>query len=414
MHPALSGAAAWVRRNMKATFRALGSPGYSIFLLATLFVNLGLGVQLVAEGWVVHEITGSAAWLGVTAACARIPFVVFAPLGGVFADRYDRRVLLGAATLIRMVPPFLLAIAISLGYARVWCFVVAAVCLGVGNAFGMPTTQAMVRDLVPKPDIPSAVAMQVGQFQMARALGPLLASGVFAVASVSAGFHVTALCCVPLMLFCFRGARPGTQSGKKAPKSVFAALQEGFVAARANRTIAALLIGSMAVSLLLVSYPTLFPVLAKQLDSGVKGNAYLGGSVGVGAFVGALFMPSVLGKRPWAPVLTGAAVVGALAMLPLAWAPNLFVACALSGISSAGATSFMTVASATLQQVTPQEMLGRIMSLNLVMINAGMMLGSLLVGGLASYSLEFTFTALGSTTIGFALVFAAKTRTITA
>jgi MFS family permease len=378
-------------------------------VFATLLANLGLAVQEVAQGWIVLDLTGSAVWLGVVAAFGRVPFIIVAPIGGVFADRYNRRMMLGTSTVVRMLPAIALANIVPLGLARPWHFALAAVLLGLGHAFAVPTNQALVRELVPKPDIPSAVAMQVGQLQLARALGPLLASAVFAVASVSSGFYVTAICCVPLVLFCVPGFRsPAPDPAKKLRAPVFTALRQGLEMAREDRKLATLLVGSAVTALLLMSYPALFPLIAKQLGAGAAGNAYLGGASGLGAFIGALVMPSLVAKRNWVHVLAGAGGLAAASLLALAWAPDLVTACALTLVTSAASTTYLTATNSTLQWTTPPEFAGRILALNLVSTSIGMMLGSLLIGLLAERSMSLAFATFGAASAAYALVLASK------
>ena len=370
---------------MKATFRALSNPAFRVVLLTIFISNLGSAMQDVAQGWLVLELTGSSVWLGIVAACFRAPFVVLAPIGGVLADRYDRRALLGYAQVIQLVPAIALAVLVPLGLASAWHFVVASLFLGIGNAIGFPTTAALQRDLVDKEALRGAVAVQVGQFHLARALGPLLATGLFAIVGVSYAFHVNALSYVPLMLVCFWGARRSRKPSGDAPPAprIAAALREGIAYAGKDKALRVLLIACAIVGALLLSYPALFPMIAKNLGAGASGNAYLGGATGAGAFAGALLMPMIVGNRSWVVVLGSLSLVGGLALVGLGWAPELWSACVFAGVASLAGSAYMTATASTLQLLAPRELQGRVMSLNFVAFNAGVVIGSIALGALA-------------------------------
>jgi MFS family permease len=396
---------------MYATFRALSNPGYRVFWLATLFSNLGSAVQEVAQGWIVLELTGSALWLGVIAACARIPFVVLSPIGGVLADRFDRNRLLAIAQVLRMVPVTALAAVVSLGWAQPWHFAVAAIGLGIGNALNAPTASVMIKHLTRDLELESAIALQSAQFQISRALGPLLATGVFVLAGVVYGFHVNAISFVPLLWFALsRGRVAATVPRPRI--SMTSALKQGLRYVLSDPVVRVLLIATTAAIALLGSHVALFPVISAQLGTGVIGTAYLTGATGAGSLVGALLMPAAIAGRGWRSVLTIAGVVGGAGISGLAWAPNLSLACVLAFVASVAATTFLTTTVSVLQRRAADHLRGRVMSFYFLAVNAGLAAGSIAVGSIASTAggtqLALSLTGGIAVALTPVLVFAAR------
>ena len=131
-------------------------------------------MQELAQNWLVLEISGSPFWLGLDSFLGEIPIFILSLVGGVVADRMDRRKLLLMSQLVQMASAFTLTALIATGYVRIWHILVLSAVVGTAQAFGGPAYQALVPSLVSKEDLPNAIALNSIQFNLARVIGPVL------------------------------------------------------------------------------------------------------------------------------------------------------------------------------------------------------------------------------------------------
>ena len=140
--------------------RAFRYRNFRLYFCGQSLSLLGTWVQQVAMSWLVYRMTGSAFLLGVTAFASQIPILLFAPLGGLWADRFDRRKLLIATQALALAQALVLALLTYSGLIEVWHILVMAVLLGIVMATDTPVRQSFVYELVPsKQDLPAAIAM---------------------------------------------------------------------------------------------------------------------------------------------------------------------------------------------------------------------------------------------------------------
>ena len=160
---------------MRHFFRAFRHRNYQLFFSGQLISLTGTWMQSVAESWLVYRLTGSAALLGVTAFCSQIPVFVLAPVGGIFADRHNRRRIMIVTQSVSMVLPLILCVLTFTGRVRPWHVFVLAACLGVANAFDIPARQSFVVEMVGREDFMNAIALNSSMVNGARVVGPAVA-----------------------------------------------------------------------------------------------------------------------------------------------------------------------------------------------------------------------------------------------
>ena len=164
--------------------RAFRYRNYRLYFLGQSLSLLGTWVQQVAMSWLVYRLTGSAFLLGLTAFASQIPILIFAPLGGLWADRFDRRLLFIATQALALVQAFALALLTYLDAIAVWHVIAMAVLLGIVMATDTPVRQSFVSELVPsKADLPAAVAMNGFVQNAGRMIGPSVAGLLIALSS---------------------------------------------------------------------------------------------------------------------------------------------------------------------------------------------------------------------------------------
>ena len=352
-------------------------------LWAGAFVsNIGTWMETVGVGILVTSATGKAGWTGLVAAAGFVPTALLAPLGGALADRVSRRTLLLTTTSFQIAFAALLTVVTSLGDPSPGLVTLIVLGAGCANALGFPAYQAMLPDLVPRDDLPGAVALSSAQWNLGRVIGPALAGVVIGLGGYELAFLLNTLSffAVFAVVASFRLPPPGGAAGT----SILASIREG---ARFVRGDAALrfVVGCMALnSLLAAPFIALIPAVALDLFHEEKlGTAVLVTAQGVGAVTMGLALAGLFGRLGTRRVLLGvlftlpgALVLYALApTLPLAVVAIFFVGALYLGSLS----SFTTVA----QLRAPAELRGRVVSVLMMLIGALYPIGSIAQGAIA-------------------------------
>lgn len=341
-------------------------------------------MQNVAQAWLVYRLTGSALLLGSVGFASQIPVFLFAPLGGVTADRYNRqRVVIGTQT-ASMLLAFILA-ALTLSHAidhRVWLIFVVAALLGVVNAFDIPGRQSFLVDMVGKDDLMNAIALNSSMFNGARVIGPAIA-GIL-VAKIGEGWcffaNAVSYIAVIIGLLLMRVDSPA----RALLASPLEHMMEGFRFVNRTAPIRALLLLLGLVSLVGMPYVVLMPIFADRiLHGGARGLGILMGATGVGALLGALtlaFREGVKGLGRW--VAWCSAGFGA-SLVVFALSHSFWISVIL--LLPVGYTIMLQMAcSNTLIQVmVPDALRGRVMAVYSMMFMGMAPVGALLGGALA-------------------------------
>ena len=178
---------------VRRTLAAFHYRDFRILWLGSCTSSIGTWMQNVAENWLVLSLSGSAFYLGLDAFLQQLPIMLFSLIGGVLADRFDRRKTLLVSQYIQMSTAFTLAALVFFGLSHVWPIMVLSFITGSAQAFGGPASQALVPTLVEKNDLPNAIALNSIQFNLARVVGPLLAGGALAMFGMTSCFSLNGL-----------------------------------------------------------------------------------------------------------------------------------------------------------------------------------------------------------------------------
>lgn len=163
------------RLSWKQTFAALKHRNYRLWFRGQMISLFGTWMQITALGFLVYELTHSAAYLGYVGFAAGLPTWLFMLFGGVIADRMPRRNVLIITQTTMMIFAFILAALTFIHYVQAWHIVMLAFCLGVANAFDAPARQAFTLELVNREDLTNAIALNSTMFNTATAIGPTVA-----------------------------------------------------------------------------------------------------------------------------------------------------------------------------------------------------------------------------------------------
>ncbi|MCL6432554.1 MAG: MFS transporter, partial [Anaerolineae bacterium] len=367
--------------------RALAAFRYRDFRLywtGQLVSLVGTWMQVVAQSWLVLELSDSALALGLLTALQFLPILSLSVLGGVLADRLPRRALLLATQPAAMVLAVTLGILTQTGAVRIEHVMALAVLLGVVNAVDMPTRQAFIVDLVRPDDLSNAIALNSAAFNSARLVGPAiggLAIGVIGLAGTFFLNGVSFLPAIATLLALQAGRAPAACPAERIP--VLEDLREGFryiVRTPLVRLVIAMvaLVGTFGLNL-----AVLVPVLARStLRVGASGYGYLAAAAGAGSLSAAALLASLARTPSPSVLLVAAAALGILEVVAIAVTQLLPAVLLLFAIGFA-MVFFVTLANTLVQSVAPPALRGRVMSVYTTVFAGTTPLSSLLAGTLA-------------------------------
>ena len=364
-------------------FRALRYRNFQLFFAGQLISLVGTWMDNIAEAWLVYRLTGSSLLLGTVAFAGQIPVFLLAPIGGMVADRWDRRRVVIATQAASMVLAGILAGLTLSGRVKVWEVILLASLMGVVNAFDIPARQAFLVDMVGREDLMNAIALNSSMFNGARVIGPAIA-GIL-VASIGEGWcffanSVSYIAVIAGLLM----MRIGRRAVDVHHASAFEHIAEGFRFVRRTAPILALLLLLGLVSLVAMPYSVLMPIFAARI---LHGNARtlgtLMGATGIGALTGALVLASRTGLKGLSRWVAVSCAGFGLALILFSFSRWYLVSVIL--LVPVGFAMMLQMASSNtlIQAMVPDRLRGRTMAVYSMMFMGMAPLGSLLSGALA-------------------------------
>jgi len=377
--------------------RSLRHRNFQLFFGGQLISLIGTWMQNVAQAWLVYRLTGSSFLLGAVGFAGQIPVFLMAPVGGIVADRKNRRRVVIATQTASLLLALILSL-LTLGkVVQVWHIFVLAAGLGVVNAFDIPARQAFIVDMVGKEDLINAIALNSSMFNGARVVGPAIA-GIL-VAKIGEGWcffgNAVSYVAVIIGLILMRVTwERGNFSGSPLENII-----EGFAYVRGTQPIRMLLLLLGLVSVVGMPYAVLMPIFADRiLHRGANGLGILMGATGVGALIGALslaFKRGLKGLSKW--VMLSSAGFGASLIL-FGISKSFWLSVAL--LMPVGYCMMVQMASSNtlIQSMVPDRLRGRVMSVYSMMFMGMAPIGAL-GAGVAAHHLGAALTvAIGGMT----------------
>ena len=345
--------------------------------------TVGTWMQKVAQSWLVFEITKSSFYLGLDDFLGQLPILLLTLIGGVIADRHDRRQLLLGSQCVQLATAFTLAALVYWDRVHIWQILALSFTAGIAQAFGGPAYQSLVPSLVEKKDLPNAIALNSIQFNLARVFGPLLAGVTLAAFGTAICFALNGLSflvvIVAIMSLTIQHTRPAEQ------KSILHELNVGLTYVRGETAIIALTVLASLTTFLGLPLLTFLPIFARDIYHGDVGRySQMMAFSGAGAVCGALVV-AWLGrfKHMGLTLLIVQFVFGllitAFAICRIGWLSHLLLFLAGSAL-----IVVFSMTASLVQLIVPDHMRGRVVSVYMVAFRGGMPLGSLWGGYAAS------------------------------
>lgn len=357
---------------------------FRLFYIGSVGTALGYTMQATVAAWLMATLTPSEFMVALVQTASTMPSLLFGMVAGTLADIVDRRRVVLLTQLLLLTATLALGIATLAGIVGPLVLLVLTFLVGIGFTFYMPAQQALVNDLVPRPELPRAVSLAAVAFNVSRAVGPALAGAIAAWLGSGSALLASAVAFVA-MIVALRGWPTAARSIPGVPETLLSGVLTGLRYLRHSAPLKAFVIRNLSFAMCASALWALLPVIARdQLQLGAGGFGMLLGFFGAGAVVGALWIPRHLQKVSLNTVVTGGYLLWAVAALIIASAPD--VAVAVAGTSAAGAAwvSVLASLSAGTQSAAPGWVRARAVSTNLVATQASLALGSVVWGALAS------------------------------
>jgi MFS family permease len=375
-----------ITRPLPRSLRALSFHDFRLFWAGAVGSSIGNNMQLAALLWVVAVATRSAAKVTLIAFITVVPLLLLGAIGGALADRFPRRRLLLVTQTLLMVQAFTLWGLWEAGFGSYWVLFTVSLVGGVLIALNIPAWQSIVPELVPRSFLQNAVTLNSVQFNVARAVGPMLAGVLIAWVGAGICFLINALSFVLVLiaLLVMTSADTAPQGIHAERPGVWAGFKESVRYLRAEPGLQVAIGTHAAFALLAAPVVQLIPVLAVEvLDVGSEAYGLLLGSFGVGA-VAIAFVIGAFDERVRPSRLLGAGLaLTAVSVLGLGLAPGLVVGVLFMVAFGASYVTVVAIDHSTIQALSDDHIRGRVTSLWLMTFGTGFPLGTILMGIIA-------------------------------
>lgn len=343
--------------------------------------SIGTWMQIVAQGWLVYRLSHSAFLLALDQFLGGLPIFLFSLIGGVIADRVERRKILLGSQYVQMATAALLTILVATGMVHVWHILCLSFVSGFAQAFGGPAYQALIPTLVEKDDMPNAIALNSIQFNVAVMVGPALAGQTLARLGEKWCFGLNALSFLaPIVSLSLINAR---FLPVKTTQTMFASLKQGIQFARKQNSMEALIVLAFCMTALSMPMRTYIPVFVKDIfHRGPETYGNLLALMGMGSIFGSLAIATAGNmKRKGRVALLALALLGA-GITGFALSQSLPLSETFLVVVGASMMAVFATVNSLVQLITTNEMRGRVMSVYNFAFRGGMPMGNLLSGWL--------------------------------
>ncbi len=354
---------------------------FRLIWIGAFLSSIGTWIQDVALSWVIHTEFKNPAYLGWRQFASELPLVTFMLIGGVLADRFNKKSILMASQLVQMTLALILAGLYFTGHLTIWAVVIVGFITGLAQSQSAPTYQAFLTSVVPREAIPRAVAMNSLQFNLSRSIGPPIAAALLVALGAAWCFVINAFSFVAIMIALMMIRIPTVVAGARPAQGVASSLREGLAYVRQSPDIAMIVGLAGALSFFVFPLTTFLPVVADEvLGTGAGGYSLLLSAIGLGAIVGAIGTAHRGRFEGRGRFILLCFVVGPLLAAAAVLCGNQWLATTLLfgyGIVQVSGSSTLN---GLVQELAPEEMRGRIVSLFGLTFRGGAPLGALLLG----------------------------------
>jgi MFS family permease len=379
------------KNTLARVFQAFTYRDFRLLWFGAFISSSGTWLQETALAWLLLQLTNDPFYLGLNGFLSTAPILLFTLVGGVLADRFDRRRILITSQFSQLI--FALTLAL-LAFFDVRSILVSSALLlsfltGCVQAFGGPAYQSLIPMLVEKKDLQNAIALNSIQFQLARVVGSTISSFPFAIfadqmiaASISFGINSLTFIAVIFALM--------SLSVRHIPRAVAgdmrSQLREGLNFVWHREGLRSLTFLAFASTFFGMQITIFLAVFARDIfQTGAGGNARLMASSGAGAVTGALIVAGLGNIRNKGRYALLMQIFFGLSIIAFTFAPSALIAYPIIYVASIFMMCVFSLTTSLVQLLVSDDMRGRVMSIFMVAFRGGMPLGSLATGFLVKY-----------------------------
>lgn len=375
--------------------------------------QIGTQMQTAAQAWLVYDLSvHSSFFLGLDQFLGQIPIVFLSLLGGVFADRHDRRRVLLISQYIQMGTAFFLAGLVFTGVVQVWHILCLSVVVGIAQSFGGPSYSALVPSLVPREHLQNAIALNSIQFNLARVIGPTLGGIALVALGAAWCFVFNGISFVAVIITLYMIHTFFVPARSREP--IMTSMKEGIRFIRQQTGMVSLIV--LAFCMTTLGFPVIgfLPVFASDVfHRGPQTFTLFLSCSGAGAVAGALIV-AALGrlKRPGRSALIMLSVLGVLTS-GFALSPSVPISCLMLILAGGSLMAVFSMVTTLVQMIIPDNMRGRVMSVYNLALRGGGPVGSLIVGALIPhFTAPVTIACAGALQVLLAVYFLTVNRRV--
>ena len=392
-------------------FDSLRVSRFRWFWIASVFTFFAMPMDMLARGWLVYDLTGSGVKLGLVSLGMGLPMLFIAPFAGVLADRFAKRNLVIISQALATLVMLALAVLIATDTVQFWHLMATSFLSGAAFAFMMPARQALVSELVERPQMMNAIALGMGAMNLTRVVAPAAAGILVALVGVAGVYFVIVamLAAGAATLYLLpRDTRCQAQGAPaQRPLRMQADILEGFRYVRRTPVLMTLISLTVLPVLFGMPHQMLMPIFAKDVFKvGPEGLGYLLSASGVGAILGSFLIASLGDFRHKGWLLIGAGSAFGVGLILFALTTSFALAILWMGVVGLTSTAYMSMNNSTIQMYAADAMRGRVVS-TLMMTWGVMPLGALAMGVLAQASGAPLAVAVGGAVVAGVIVLAA-------
>jgi predicted MFS family arabinose efflux permease len=368
-------------RVIRRVFKAFQYRDFRLMWFGACTSSIGTWMQIVAQGWLIYRLSHSAFLLAMDQFLAGIPIFLFSLIGGVVADRVERRKILLGSQYVQMATAGTLTVLVATGLVHVWHILCLSFISGFAQAFGGPAYQALIPTLVETEDMPNAIALNSIQFNVAVMVGPALAGQALAKLGEKWCFGLNALSflapIISLSIISTRFLPP------KTTESMYSSLKQGIRFARKQNSMEALILLAFCMTALAMPMRTYIPVFVKDIfHRGPETFGNLLSLMGLGSIFGSLIIASAGNMRRKGSVALGALLCLGGGISAFALSKSVPFSGVIIVLVGAAMMAVFATVNSLVQLITTNEMRGRVMSVYNFAFRGGMPMGNLLSGWL--------------------------------
>jgi MFS family permease len=367
-------------------FSALHNRNFALLWSGQIVSNSGSWMQIVAQGWLVYQITNSPFALGAVSMARAVPMIVLPFFGGTVADRVARLRLLKVTQTLSFLVALPLGFLVAFGVVQVWEVALIGFLSGAVNAFDQPTRQALLPDLVQRADLTNAIALNSASWQGSAMIGPAAAGLAIATLGLATAFFINAFSYLAVVaaLFMMRGVPERVERSRRT--GLAEDVLGGLRYVGTTRFVLTLILLTVVANVFGRSYQQFLPVFARDaLGQGGGGLGLMTSATGVGTMVAAVAVAAMgdVGRKGMIMVVSMTAFAGCLLLFTMTHSFPIAVLL-LFGV---GVTNFTlsTMTITMLQLFVPGEVRGRVLSLVTIAAQGLSPLGALFIGSAAEW-----------------------------